>query len=180
MMDSSILDLTEKHEEDTKIKSIEPFPFLPITGTQYNTPTLIRIVIENQDELFYPHDSWLQIEGRLLKATGAPYVGDLVTLTNNGIMYCFQNIKYMLAGNEMESLNNPGQATTMLGMAKYSNSFNKGPGLAQGWCPDTTAAAKAVNLGFTKRRNYFVTSPDQNGYFSIPVPLDHILRFADD
>ena len=70
MMDSSILDLTEKHEEDTKIKSVEAFPFLPITGTQYNTPTLIRIDIENQDEFFYPHDSWLQIEGRLLKTTG--------------------------------------------------------------------------------------------------------------
>ena len=180
MMDSSILDLTEKHEEDTKIKSIEAFPFLPITGTQYNTPTLIRIDIENQDEFFYPHDSWLQIEGRLVKENGEAYADQQVSITNNGIMYCFQNMKYILGGNEMESLNNCGQATTMLGMARYSNSFNKGPGLAQGWYPDTTIAAEAGNVGFTKRRNYFVTSPDQNGYFSIPVPLDHIAGFADD
>lgn len=75
-MDSSILDLTEQHEEDTKIKSMEAFPFLPITGTQYNTPAIIRIDIENQDEFFYPHDSWLEIEGRLLKNNNNPYGDD--------------------------------------------------------------------------------------------------------
>ena len=45
-MDSSILEFTQKYEEDTRIKSIEPFPYLPITGTQYNTPSIIRIDID--------------------------------------------------------------------------------------------------------------------------------------
>ena len=141
-MESSVLDLTEKQEEDTRIKNVEAFTFLPISGTRYNTPAIIRIDIENQDEFFCPHDSWLEIEGRLVKADGGAYGNnDLVTLTNNGIMYCFQNMKYIMGGNEIESLNNCGQATTMLGMARYSNSFNNGPGLAQGWCPDTTTTA---------------------------------------
>ena len=180
-MDSSILDLTEQHEEDTKIKSMEAFPFLPITGTQYNTPAIIRIDIENQDEFFYPHDSWLEIEGRLLKNNNNPYGDDdQITITNNGIMYLFSNIKYILGGNEIESLGHCGHATTMLGMARYSNSFNNGPGLSQGWCPDTSTGADANNTGFTKRRRYFVTSPDQNGYFSIPIHLDHILGFTED
>ena len=180
-MDSSVLDFTAKHEEDTRIKNIEAFPFLPITGTQYNTPAIIRIDIENQDEFFCPHDSWLQIDGRLVKANGNTYDNnDLITLTNNGIMYCFQNIKYILGGNEMESLNNCGHATTMLGMARYSNSFSNGPGLAQGWCPDTTTTAVDANTGFAKRRNYFVVSPDPNGYFSIPIYLDHIFGFSED
>ena len=70
-MDSSILEFAQKYEEDTRIKSIEPFPYLPITGTQYNTPSIIRIDIESQDEYFLPHLSWLQVEGRILQANDA-------------------------------------------------------------------------------------------------------------
>ena len=128
-----MFDLNQKVDEDTRIKSNEAFPFLPITGTQYNTPSIIRIDIENQDEFFYPHMSWLQIEGQLVRDNDAVYVDQDVTITNNGIMYLFSNIKYLLSGNEIESINHPGQATTMLGMAKYSKNFSHGPGLAQGY-----------------------------------------------
>ena len=180
MMDSFIFDLTQKVEEDTKIKSLEAFPFLPITGTQYNTPSIIRIDIENQDEFFYPHDSWLQVEGQLLQANDQPYVAQDVAITNNGLMYLFSNIKYLLAGNEIESLNHCGQATTMLGMGKYSRNFALGPGLAQGWMPDTTTTADpANNYGFAKRKE-FVLSSDPTGHFSIPIFLAHFNGFAED
>jgi hypothetical protein len=178
-MDSSILDLTQKVEEDTKIKSLEPFPFLPITGTQYNTPSIIRIDIENQDEFFYPHDSWLQIEGQILQNNDAPYADQDVAITNNGLMYLFSNIKYLLTGNDIESLNHCGQATTMLGMGKYSRNFSQGPGLAQGWLPDTTILANADNHGFTKRKEY-VLSSNPRGHFSIPIYLAHFSGFAED
>ena len=177
---SEILDLTEKYTEDTSIKSKEAFPFLPITGTQYNTPSLIRIDIENQDEFFQPHKSWLQIDGKIVKQNGNRYaVGNDITLTNNGIMHCFQNIKYILGGNEIESLSECGQATTMLGMARYSSAFHEGIGLAQGWDPDTKTTV-ANNTGFTKRQKYFVATPDPTGEFSIPIYLDHISGFAED
>ena len=83
-MDSSILEFTQKYEEDTRIKSIEPFPYLPITGTQYNTPSVIRIDIESQDEFFWPHLSWLQIEGRILQENDHAYADEAVSITNNG------------------------------------------------------------------------------------------------
>ena len=53
-MDSFMFDLTQKVEEDTKIKSLEAFPFLPITGTQYNTPSIIRIDTGPLGPLGYP------------------------------------------------------------------------------------------------------------------------------
>ena len=42
-------------------------------------------------------------------ADEARYGGtDLITLTNNAIMYLITNIKYILGGMEIESLNHPG------------------------------------------------------------------------
>ena len=109
--------LTEVVQEDSSIVSQQSFPFNPITGTQYNNAGIVQINIENQAEYFLPSQSWLQIDGRLLHDNDGAYaVGDNVALINNAPMYCFSNIKYYLGGNEIESVNEPGQATTMLGL----------------------------------------------------------------
>ena len=52
-----------------------------------------------------------------MKADGTAYANDdVVTITNNGLMHLFSNMKYQLSGQEIESLYYPGQATTMLGL----------------------------------------------------------------
>jgi len=48
---------------------------------------------------------------------------DAVALTNNGIMYLFSSISYRLSSQEIESVHNPGEATTMLGLRKYPDDF---------------------------------------------------------
>ena len=119
------LNVTEKAPEDNSIYSEDFFPFNPITGTEFNNPGVIQLNIENQDEYFRPSKSWLEIEGKLVKDNDTRYlVGDDATLANNGILNCFSNIKYQLAGNEIESINHPGQATLMLGLLKYDASFS--------------------------------------------------------
>ena len=111
------LNVEEVIQEDTSIVSQQPFPFNPITGTQYNNAGIIQINIENQAEYFLPSQSWLQIDGQLLKANEQAYAAaDNIALVNNAPMYCFSNIKYLLGGNEIESVNEPGQATTMMGL----------------------------------------------------------------
>ena len=62
------LNLLETVQEDTSITSQQLFPFNPINGTQYNNAGIVQINIENQAEYFLPSQSWLQIDGRLLKA----------------------------------------------------------------------------------------------------------------
>ena len=175
-----ILNVTEKSIDDDSISSLDYFPFNPIAGTDYNNPGIIQINIENQDEYFLPSKSWLQIDADLLTAAGARINPNTdITLTNNGIMYCFSNIKYQLAGNEIESLNHPGQATTMLGLLKYSKSY---PGLASCWEPDTNAEI-AANTGFEKRKAYIfnaTAAAHVNGSFSIPLNADHFSGFAED
>ena len=97
------LNLLETVQEDTSITSQQSFPFNPINGTQYNNAGIVQINIENQAEYFLPSQSWLQIEGRLLRENGQAYAtADNVALVNNAPMYCFSNIKYHFGGNEIE------------------------------------------------------------------------------
>ena len=63
----------------------------------------ITVTIENTEDFFYPRHSWLLVEGNLVKAAAgeARYQdADLITLTNNAIMYLFTNIKYSVGGME--------------------------------------------------------------------------------
>ena len=74
--------------------------------------------------------------------------------------YLFENIKYQLSGQEIESVLNPGQATTMLGLLKYPDDFSKLQGLNQLWYKDTTVNADLTNnVGFKIRhdKNYSKT-----------------------
>ena len=178
---SSILQIQEKYAVDDSIKSQEIYAYQPISGTQYNDAGQITIRIENQDAFFLPRRSWLQIEGKLVKADGSVYVtGNLITIENNGILQLYDNFKYELNGQEIESVYHPGHATTMLGLAKYSSDFNKGPGLNQCWSLDTTDNAEAANKGFTKRRDYIIEKPDPKGSFRFAIGLDHIFGFCED
>ena len=138
----SVLEIQEKYAVDDSIKSLETYAFQPISGTQLNGAGQIAIRIENQDAFFLPRRSWLQIEGKLVKADDSPFAaGDVISLTNNGIMYLFDNIKYELSGQEIESVYHPGHASTIMGLSKYSSNFNDGPGLNQCWCLDKTTTA---------------------------------------
>ena len=124
----------------------------------------------------HPSESYLTFEGRLTKADGTPYTNaDEVALTNNAIMHLVIRIEYHLSNQLIESLNNPGQATTMLGLLNYLDDFSKAQGFNQLWYKGTsTTAAKADNNGFAARHAYLIQSPTINGTFSFRMPLKHI------
>ena len=77
----------------------------------------------------HPSESYLIFDGRLTKPDGTLYANaDEIALTNNAIMHLFSRIAYHLSNQLIESLNYPGQATTVLGLLKYSDDFFKGAG----------------------------------------------------
>ena len=81
----------------------------------------------------------------------------------------------------IESLNYPGQATTMLGLLKYPDDLSKAQGLNQLWYKDTaTAAAIADSNGFAARHAYLYQSPTVKGTISFRIPLKRIFGFCDD
>ena len=102
----------------------------------------IRITIENQDIFTHPSESSLIIEGQLTKDDDTLYAdADVISLTNNGMMYLFKNIKYQLSEIVIEQVQYPGQATTMLGLLKYPDDFSKSHGINQLWYKDTGSTA---------------------------------------
>ena len=121
-------------------KSIEEYEYEcePITGISLNNGGDVRSSIESQDIFTHPSESYLIFEGRLTKADDILYVNaDEVALTNNAIMHLFSQIEYHLSNQSIESINYPGQATTMLGLLKYPDDFSKAQGLNKLWYKDT-------------------------------------------
>ena len=68
MIGESILELHETNATDESIKSYEYDEYRPITSTQLNSAGQITITIENQDQFRHLHNSYLLIEGNVLKA----------------------------------------------------------------------------------------------------------------
>ena len=100
------------------------------------------------------------------------------------IMHCchlFNSLKLTLAGQEVERVNYPGHATSLLGLASYSSNYQRGCGLAQGWLPDTGLTADLnANAGFKTRQGYLIKTPNQRGSFQCAIPMRHIFGFMDD
>ena len=186
---ADILQITEDIPVDDSIYEYEYKEYNPITGTDLNRGSIV-ITIESQDIYTHPAESFLVIEGQLIKEAPAPpaaaeYVDDdKIALINNGLMYLFSDVRYHLASHEIEVLQNPGHATTMLGLLKYPDDFTKSQGLNQVWAPDTgVGTAIDENKGFKLRRDYIINmveGVDNKGKFSFKIPLKHFLGFCED
>ena len=188
---ADILQITEDIPVDDSIYEYEYKEYNPIVGTDLNRGSIV-LTIESQDIYTHPAESFLVIEGQLAAPVAPPLAGvgpyadaDVVTLINNGIMYLFSDVRYHLASHEIEVLQNPGHATTMLGLLKYPDDFTKSQGLNQLWLPDTNIdnnneANKVDNKGYKKRHEYIIQTSDPKGTFSFKIPLKHFLGFCED
>ena len=192
---ADILQITEDIPVDDSIYDYEYKEYNPIVGTNLNRGSIV-ITIESQDIYTHPAESFLVIDGRLTLLNDRavnPVVGDpkslidndTITLINNAMMYLFSDVRYHLASHEIEVLQNPGYATTMLGLLKYPDDFTKSQGLNQLWLPDTNIANNNIankdqNEGFKKRHEYIIQTADPKGTFSFKIPLKHFLGFCED
>ena len=179
---SSIFRITDPIPSDNSIDKYEDIEYEPVVGTGLNNPGGdIRLAIETQDSFTHPSESFLIIEGRLLKPDNNSYGdNDTISLTNNGMMHLFKRIQYDLSGQEIESLVHPGQATTMLGLLKYPDDFSKSKGLNQLWLKDTTTDAAEANTGWYARKLYIINNSNPKGSFSFKILLKHIFGFCGD
>ena len=188
---ADILQITEDIPVDDCIYEYEYKEYNPIVGTDLNRGSIV-LTIESQDIYTHPAESFLVIEGQLAAPVAPPVGGvapyadaDVVTLINNGMMYLFSDVRYHLASHEIEVLQNPGHATTMLGLLKYPDDFTKSQGLNQLWLPDTNIvnnneANKVDNKGYKKRHEYIIQTSNPKGTFSFKIPLKHFLGFCED
>ena len=184
---ADILQITEDIPVDDSIYEYEYKEYNPITGTDLNRGSIV-LTIESQDIYTHPAESFLIIDGQLINNNGNNYGNnDIVTLINNGMMYLFSDIRYHLASHEIEVLQNPGQASTMLGVLKYPDDFNKSQGLNQLWVKDENKGNAVIddtqadyNHGYFIKHKYIIGDPLPNGTFSFKIPLKHFLGFCED
>ena len=184
---ADILQITEDIPVDDSIYEYEYKEYNPITGTDLNRGSIV-ITIESQDIYTHPAESFLIIDGQLINNNDNNYGNnDIVTLINNGMMYLFSDIRYHLASHEIEVLQNPGQASTMLGVLKYPDDFNKSQGLNQLWVKDENKGNAVIddtqadyNHGYFIKHKYIIGDPLPKGTFSFKIPLKHFLGFCED
>ena len=184
---ADILQITEDIPVDDSIYEYEFKEYNPITGTDLNRGSIV-LTIEAQDIYTHPAESYLIIDGQLINNNGNDYGNnDIATLINNGMMYLFSDIRYHLASHEIEVLQNPGQASTMLGVLKYPDDFNKSQGLNQLWVKDENKGNAVIddtqadyNHGYFIKHKYIIGDPLPNGTFSFKIPLKHFLGFCED
>ena len=155
----SILELHETNATDESIKSYEYDEYQPITGTQLTSAGQIIITIVKQDQFLHLHNSYLLIEGDVLKAGNTRYA-----LTNNGLLYLFSSLKLTLAGQPVG----------------HSSTYYKGCGLAQGRVADINTNAAANNTGFYTRQGYLIRNLNPKGSVQCGIPVRHIFGFVDD
>ena len=165
--------------------------FEPVNTNTFNTVgSEIVINIQNADSYYRPSESRLVIEGDLVKlADGTRYANnDRIGFTHNGPMLLFSLFQYQLNGNNIETVQNPGHASLIKGMASYSDDYSKSSGLNMFWLKDTnvgsTDAIIDSNTGFIARKdlllgNATITSGNV-GRFSVSIPLSHIFGFCED
>ena len=184
---ADILQITEDIPVDDSIYEYEYKEYNPIVGTNLNRGSIV-LTIKSQYIYTHPAESFLVIEGQLLKNDDTVYDNpDHIALINNGMMYLFSDVRFHLASHEIEVLQNPGHATTMLGMLKYPDDFYKSSGLNQLWIKDENegeAEERIVqptyNRGFDIRHKYIIRTSNPKGSFEFKIPLKHFLGFCED
>ena len=186
---------------DNSIESKEYQTFIPQSKANFNTTGhTIEIQIPASDVYYLPAESFLEIKGRLLRENDQAHdAAAQITLINNAVMYMFSSIQYRLGGQVMETLNYPGQTTSMLGLLSYPDDFNSTAGLNQCWSKDTSShadsdkfqasvLAPAANYRPTSNGNYnegfdirrkLLMSADPRGSFSFIIPFSHIFGFSE-
>src|SRR5579863_1291840 len=197
-----MLDVSEPHLYDESISSMNFYEYTPQTQANNNTAGhQISIVINNQDIYSLPSKSYVSIKGQIRRAdnNNAYAAADEIALINNAMMYLFTGVKYELGSTMVESINYPGQITSMLGYLSYPDDFSTSAGLRCCWSKDTTDNANSskylrseeapaarytpaenanYNQGFATRKG-FLFSSNPRGCFEFHIPLTHIFGFAE-
>nr|XP_022905903.1 uncharacterized protein LOC111417766 [Onthophagus taurus] len=119
----------------------------------------IRIAIQQQDLYTLPSQSFIYVQGKLLKDEGT--VDKDSKLSANPIAHMFSEVRFECGGNVIDRVRNPGIASTLKNLCSLTRS----------------EYYHASNAGFEYTN---VKVNENTGDFDFCVPLEHFLGFAED
>lgn len=159
-MSTGILSVDQGPLFEDSITHVEFHTHSPYASTRYGNNDEIRIPIQQQDILTLPSESFLYIEGKWNKTAGV--TTDLnVKLVNNGLAFLFDEIRYELAGVEVDRTKNLGTTTTIKTFLSY-NAHDMKAMQNVGWVAPVSRTL------------------DNKNEFNFCLPLRMLLGFAED
>ena len=149
---------------EDSITHFEYHTHAPYASTRYGNNDEIRIPIQQQDIFTLPTESLLYIEGRLSKKSNvSPDTALNVKLINNAMGFLFEEIRYELAGVEVDRTKNVGITSTLKALLSIKER-NITSLQNAGWVAPT---ANEVTL-------------TSDGDFNFCLPLKMLMGFAED
>lgn len=152
-MEIDYLDVTGKSHIDDSIIKITNHSYVPYNTLSINNSDEIRISINNQDLLTLPCKSYLYIRGEIENYDKGHFI-------NNAFAFLFDEIKYEVAGKEIDIIRNPG----ISGLMKILCSNNK--------------SVKLSNAGVDTDEN--LKQFHKEGIFSACLPLEMLMGVFED
>lgn len=152
-----ILDISKNPTFDETIEQYQEHSILPVTAPTFAPGSQIRLTFQNLDVYTYPHASYLHIEGKFDLGEQAALI------TNNGIAYLFDELKYELNDRQIDELRNVGYASTLKNYVSLNDDEVKG---------------MCVAAWDMKRENQHLINGD--GLFSVELPLSRLCGFCED
>ena len=160
---------------DESVEKYENFEYQPQTLANLNQQgSIIYITVSNKDAWYHLNHSYIFIKGKLVKNYDKVYAdGDMISITNNGIVGLFSRAELMINSQIIESVGSPLQASTITKLTQKNPCDND---LTQLWSLDKTVAAAATNAGFSLRHNYIINNLAGNikVCFTALIPLKDI------
>lgn len=161
-MRSESLDINDSVDIDDSIVDWKLITHTPNGSPAFNSNDEIRIGCWQMNVITHPSESYLLIEGKLT-ANGAAPANDNVKFINNAMAFLFEEIKYYVAGVQVDCTRNLGITSTLKNHCSldYLNSLSLSH---TGWNPDY------------KQTQLF----GENGNFQYCLPLKMVIGFAED
>lgn len=161
-MDQSILEIDSEAEYNKVITGFEWHTQKPFVSNTYHSNDEVRILINNQDIITAPFESYLYIKGSVLGKKVDDSAAK-VHLVNNAIPFLFDEIRYELSNVTIDKTKNPGITTTIKRLLSVRNE-------------ESTALKNSAwfGPGETLELN------KADGSFTFCVMLKHLLNFAED
>lgn len=153
-----ILDISKAPAFDETIENYQEHSIYPVSTPTFAPGSQIRLTFQNLDVFTYPHASYLHIEGNFDLGEQAAII------SNNGLAFVFDNLKYELNDRDIEELRSVGFASTLKNYVSLSEDEVKGLCVA------------AWDMGNNENQHLI----NSDGHFSVELPLARLCGFCED
>ncbi|XP_050064672.1 uncharacterized protein LOC126553569 [Aphis gossypii] len=158
-MDKSFLDVGGPYISESPIREMFMHSFLLFSSSALNNGDEIRIAIQNRDAHTLPSESFIYIEGKIIKPDE---MKTIINIAHNGLTNLFNEMKYEINSTEVQRVKKPGITSAMKGYCSYTPADAN---ILQNAAWDI----ECKNVNFVK-----------DGTFSGFIPLKHVFGFCED